>query len=131
MADRKLLKRVELARRASAGTPRDVALHRVRKAAKRLRYACEALEPVYGADAAKLGRVAKRIQNELGEHQDCVVARARLREFAVAANLAGESSFTYGLLTGEENARAERTLAAFRADWLAASHPKVRRWLRT
>ncbi|EIV92943.1 CYTH and CHAD domain-containing protein [Frankia sp. QA3] len=129
-ADRKLARRVEGARRAPAGSDRDVAYHGARKAAKRLRYASELMVPVHGDDAATLAKAAKRIQNELGEHQDCVVAQTRLREFAVAANLAGESSFTYGLLAGDERARAAATRAAFDATWARASRPRHRRWLR-
>ncbi|MCM3926127.1 CHAD domain-containing protein, partial [Frankia sp. AiPs1] len=129
-ADRTLARRVERARRAPAGSDRDVAYHGARKAAKRLRYASELMVSVHGRDAATLATAAKRVQNELGEHQDCVVAQTRLREFAVAANLAGESSFTYGLLAGDERARAAATRAAFEATWARASRPRLRRWLR-
>ncbi|WP_163553951.1 CYTH and CHAD domain-containing protein [Candidatus Frankia alpina] len=129
-ADRRLTRRVDRARRATAGSDRDAAYHGARKAAKRLRYACELMIPVHGGAAAKLAREAKRVQDTLGEHQDCVVAQTRLREFAVAANLAGESSFTYGLLAGDERARAAATRAAFDATWAQASRPRHRHWLR-
>ncbi|OAA23377.1 hypothetical protein UG55_103874 [Frankia sp. EI5c] len=129
-ADRRLTRRVDRAGRAPAGQPRDTAHHEARKAAKRLRYACEAVTPVHGSDAARLGARAKYAQTLLGEHQDCVVARQRLREWAVAANLAGESSYTYGLLTGQEKARAERTLAEFTARWPKLARGRYRRWLR-
>lgn len=128
-ADRKVRRRVERATHTGPGPSRDAAWHDARKSAKRLRYACEALVPVYGTDAATLGKTAKKIQNQLGAHQDCVVARTRLREFGVAANLAGESSFTYGLLTGDESARAARIVERFDADWPALARAKYRRWL--
>ncbi|WP_018638036.1 CYTH and CHAD domain-containing protein [Parafrankia elaeagni] len=128
-ADRRLTRRVARAERAAAGRPSDVAHHDARKAAKRLRYACEAVAPVFGPDAARLGRRAKKVQDMLGEHQDCVVARERMRTLAIAANLAGESSYTYGLLTGAENARAERTIDEFTARWPGLARRRYRRWL--
>jgi CHAD domain-containing protein len=120
-------------RRAEATAPgsgRDHAYHQARKAAKRLRYAAEAVEPVYGKDAARLVKNGKKIQNLLGEYQDCVIAQQTLHEFGLAANTAGESSFTYGLLLGVERCRADRTLTEFSARWPALSRKRDRRWLR-
>lgn len=70
----------------------DEALHRIRKAAKRLRYTAAAT----GAD--KVSERAKDIQTLLGDHQDSVVSRAHLSVQAQAAHAAGEDTFTYGLL---------------------------------
>jgi CHAD domain-containing protein len=128
-ADRRLTRRVALARTSPAGTERDLAYHGARKAAKRLRYASELMVPVAGKDAARLAKRARQVQNELGEHQDSVVAMGRLRRFAVAANLAGESSFTYGLLAGQERAHAADLRASFEHTWARASRPRLRRWL--
>ena len=85
---------------------RDVALHGTRKAAKRARYAAEAARPTLGKPAKKLGKRVKAVQSLLGEHQDSVVARAALREFAIQSHGAGESAFTWGLLYGREEAAA-------------------------
>ena len=58
-----------------AGTPaHDAALHDVRKAAKRLRYAAESLEPVFGSEATRLVGRARKVQSVLGQHHDSVVA---------------------------------------------------------
>jgi hypothetical protein len=46
------------------------------------------------------------VQEVLGDHQDSVVARQALRELAVQAHAAGESSFTLGVLYGREEQRA-------------------------
>src|SRR5262249_43083517 len=54
-------------------------LHRARKAAKRARYATELAEPVLGKSAAKQVKAYKRVQDELGEHQDSVIAADVLR----------------------------------------------------
>jgi CHAD domain-containing protein len=81
-------------------------LHGARKAAKRLRYAAELVEP---ADRRMKGiaRDAKDLQNLLGEHQDAVVAANFLSKISAASN--GEysgSGFTYGVLVANELNRA-------------------------
>lgn len=88
------------------GHDRDTALHEARKAAKRARYAAELAVPALGGPARRLVKDMKALQKLLGDHQDSVVAREALREIAVQANGAGESSFTWGLLHAREEARA-------------------------
>ncbi|CAO5161040.1 Metal-binding protein [Frankia sp. AiPs1] len=127
--DRTLRRRVRRALTEPPGPQRDAALHAARKAAKRLRYAGEAVAPALGPDAARHAGRAKKIQNLLGEHQDCVVAQDTLRAFAIAANLAGESSFTYGLLLGGERERARDTQDSFAARWPKLSRKRDRRYL--
>jgi CHAD domain-containing protein len=56
--------------------------HDVRKAAKSMRYAGELLEPLLGPGARTLARECARIQTELGQQQDQVVARAWLLRHA-------------------------------------------------
>lgn len=87
---------------AVAARHRDDALHEVRKAAKRVRYAAEAVADVVGADATALAKAAESAQELLGEHQDGVVAAGVLRETAVRAHLAGENAFSYGVLLGRD-----------------------------
>ncbi|HZC51956.1 MAG TPA: CYTH and CHAD domain-containing protein [Mycobacterium sp.] len=81
---------------------RDEAIHRIRKRAKRLRYTAAAT----GAD--KVSKHAKAIQTLLGDHQDSVVSREHLNQQAIAARVAGEDTFTYGLLYQQEADLAER-----------------------
>jgi CHAD domain-containing protein len=78
------------------------ALHRIRKRAKRLRYTAAAT----GAD--KVAEQAKAIQTLLGDHQDSVVSREHLIKQTEAARVAGEDTFTYGLLFQREADLAER-----------------------
>ncbi|MFJ8583955.1 CHAD domain-containing protein [Streptomyces sp. NPDC093595] len=104
----RLAARVDRALALPAGTARDLALHDARKAAKRVRYAAEAARPALGKPAKRFARRMKGVQQLLGEHQDAVVARGTLRETAVKAHAAGETAFTWGLLYGREEARAER-----------------------
>ena len=68
-------KRHRAVRRAGDSGERDLALHEVRKAAKRLRYAAESARPVFGKRAKRLAARAEAVQELLGEHQDTVVAR--------------------------------------------------------
>ncbi|HEY8217217.1 MAG TPA: CYTH and CHAD domain-containing protein, partial [Acidimicrobiia bacterium] len=57
-----------------APEPSDAQLHKVRIAAKRARYAAEAVEPAVGKRARVLARALVDVQDALGEHQDAVVA---------------------------------------------------------
>lgn len=102
-------RRVHRAARTAAratGRAHDTALHEVRKKAKRLRYAGELAEPLARKGSRRLRRRAKALQQALGEHQDAAVTRAVLRRLGVAAHLAGENGFTFGVLLGTERLRA-------------------------
>ncbi|WP_333778479.1 CHAD domain-containing protein, partial [Streptomyces sp. IBSBF 3136] len=89
------------------GEQRDLALHEARKKAKRTRYAAEAVTPALGGPARALTKSMKSLTSLLGDHQDSVMARRTLRELSAVAHAAGENAFTYGLLHGREEARAE------------------------
>ncbi|MEU1366470.1 CYTH and CHAD domain-containing protein [Streptomyces sp. NPDC005803] len=126
---KRLAGRMEHALELPPGSERDLALHDARKAAKRARYAAEAARPALGKPARKSAKRLKALQKALGDHQDSVVAREALRALAVQAHAAGETSFTWGLLYGQEEAAAgasERELPgvwakAVRADFRTAS----------
>jgi CHAD domain-containing protein len=94
---------------------RDAALHAVRKASKRARYAATA------AGADKFAKRLKRLQAVLGDHQDSVQARKELRATAVRALLAGENGFSYGVLLGVEERRAARARRKFDTAWQSIS----------
>ncbi|TDD37805.1 CYTH and CHAD domain-containing protein [Nonomuraea terrae] len=96
---------------------REIAMHDVRKSAKRARYTAEALRPTLGADMSRLAKLAAGIQEVLGTYQDGVVAQETLVKEAESARRAGEDTFTYGLLAGIERARAERAHAEFPRVW--------------
>ncbi|HEV2638012.1 MAG TPA: CYTH and CHAD domain-containing protein [Actinocrinis sp.] len=80
------------------GAERDVALHEARKAAKRARYAAEAVSPALGKRLRRSAKAMKGLQTVLGEHQDSVLAAHVIRELGLAAHAAGENAFTYGVL---------------------------------
>ena len=96
---------------------RGIALHDVRKAAKRARYTAEALRPSLGDDMGALAGAAEDIQEALGAYQDGVVAQELLAREAASAREAGADTFTYGLLIGLERAAAERAHAGFPKVW--------------
>ena len=83
-------------------------LHDVRKAAKRTRYAAEAV------DHKKTARRMKTLSKRLGVHQDSVVARRELRAIGIQSHLDGDNGFTYGLLYGRELADADRVEESLR-----------------
>jgi CHAD domain-containing protein len=94
---RKAQRKAHAARDAETRAERDNALHRIRKAAKRLRYVAAA------TGAAKVSMRAKTIQTLLGEHQDSSVSRDHLLREASVAHAAGEDTFTYGVLYQQES----------------------------
>jgi CHAD domain-containing protein len=89
------------------GHERDLELHEMRKAGKRLRYAAEVSQPALGKPAKKLVKAVKELQELLGEHQDSYVARDLLRELGAAAATEGGNGFAFGWLLRDEQARAE------------------------
>jgi CHAD domain-containing protein len=119
---RRLARHMANARHAE-GAERHEALHAVRKAAKRVRYATEVAGSELGG-AKDVVKVAKRIQKVLGEVQDTVVTRQLCRRLGASTG-EGENGFTFGRLHALEQARAELREADF---W--AFEPKARRVLK-
>ncbi len=123
-------RRMKRALRTPPGDRRDVALHRARKAAKRARYAGEAVVPPFGKQASRFARQMKRLQSVLGEHQDAVIARELERDLGMRAHLAGENAFSYGLMYERDSQQADRLAKRARRTWRKASRTRHRRWLR-
>jgi triphosphatase len=67
------------AKRLDEASPPE-AFHDVRKKGKRLRYTLEFVSEVYGKPVQKLIKPLKSLQDDLGDHQDAVVAAEYLRE---------------------------------------------------
>ena len=128
-AYRRTRREVRRARRAATDPARDAALHEVRKAAKRARYAAEAAEPALGTAARRFAKRMKAVQSALGGQHDAVTARGVAREIGIRAHLAGENAFTFGLLQerADLDAAAHRD-RAMRA-WKSAARRKYRGWL--
>ncbi|HUZ53401.1 MAG TPA: CYTH and CHAD domain-containing protein [Streptosporangiaceae bacterium] len=125
----KTSRRMKQALRGPAGERRDLALHRARKAAKRARYAGEAVGPAFGKQASRFARQMKRLQSVLGEHQDAVIVRQTERDLGMSAHLAGENAFSYGLMYERDDQAAVGLQRQARRTWREASQARYRRWL--
>jgi CHAD domain-containing protein len=104
--------------------PTDEALHAARIRAKRVRYAAEAMAPVFGKRAKGFAAAAVELQDVLGEHQDAVVARAWLRGAATSP----AQAFVAGQLAAIEAEAARAARAAWPAAWKSLSRKKLRFW---
>ena len=127
-AYRALAKQVDAAHDAPNGAERDTHLHEARKAAKKARYAGETLAEVFGKRATTFAAAMETLQEELGEHQDSVVMRARLVELA-QEDATVEAAFAYGRLHAQEEERGARAVARFEDSWKKASRKSVRSWM--
>ncbi|HZR51441.1 MAG TPA: CYTH and CHAD domain-containing protein [Streptosporangiaceae bacterium] len=126
---RRTKRRMRRARQAPAGSRRDAALHETRKAAKRARYAAEAVAPVFGKRARRFAKRMKAIQSALGEHQDAVTARGVARDIGIQAHMAGENGFTFGLLLERAHRGAQDIQPRARRAWKRAKRRKSLSWL--
>lgn len=126
---RKLDKAVAAVAEHPEGPERATALHTVRKAAKRARYAAELVAPLLGKDATRSAKRFKAVQSLLGDHQDAVQTRRFLRILGGRGHLAGQNGFTVGIWYEQQAAAADDVDAAFDATWRRAARRKHRRWM--
>lgn len=113
--DKERVDRLVLEETEVAPAERIEKLHDIRKAAKRLRYACAAAEPVLGDPARRLGKQAKRVQTVLGDHRDAVESRAVILERADGARAAGADTAVFEVFAATEHEAAHRALSAYPA----------------
>jgi CHAD domain-containing protein len=106
------------------GTPTNRQLHQVRIAAKRLRYAVEAFEPVAGRPARSFMKRLQRLTALLGDEHDAVVNQQRLRVLAQQPELA----FVAGELTALEGNVVAAVRREWRAAWRKATAKRTRFW---
>lgn len=115
---KKLRRAVRRATNTVPGPERDLALHEVRKRAKRLRYAAETAHPLNPKRAARVSRFAQKLQTILGDQHDSIIAQDRLlRRGGVDAYLRGENTFSYGRLHALEQQKAADAEARFWTAW--------------
>ena len=122
-------KLVEEAEPHADAAEREELLHDARKAAKAARYAGESVSRIFGADATAFAEAMEAVQEALGEHQDSVLTRERLRELGLASTSV-ETAFLYGRLHALEEARAENFRDRFDVAWKAAKRKSLHRWTR-
>jgi len=121
-----------LAKRARAlgdGVPEEE-WHEVRKRAKQVRYAAEAVRPALGTPAKRFAAQVERVTEVLGDHQDAAVAAQSLEGFLHERSSA-RAAFALGALWEEQRRAAGRARADFLALWPQVSAGKHRRWLRS
>ncbi len=94
-----------------------VALHRARKAAKRLRFAVEAVAAALGLDAVVFAAALEEVQETLGEHRDAVLATELLADLAADETTDGLVGFAYGRLHAFEQAIAAGAVDEFADAW--------------
>jgi CHAD domain-containing protein len=111
---RRQLKKVRKAVRALPDEPSDEELHEIRKLGKRARYAAEL------AGQEGVVKRAKTLQDVLGDHQDSVVAEAKLRELAEGAT--PEEALAAGRLIDGERTRHAQARAAWWDAWKKLEH---------
>lgn len=121
---------LEVAATAPPGEDHDEALHEVRKAARRARYASEVAAAVVGAPARHSARRAHRVQETLGTQHDAVTRQETLRRLAHQADLDGESTFTYGRLHALEEHAGQAAQDAAQKPLRRAAARGHRRWMR-
>jgi len=99
---------------SESSSPED--FHDLRKKGKRLRYALEPLQVIYGKPSEKMVELLKEIQDQLGDHQDLIVAAGLMRELGSAADLPPRTVFSMGSIAE----RHIRVAAELRADFLGS-----------
>jgi CHAD domain-containing protein len=100
---------------ALGSEPEDDALHASRISVKRARYAADLAAHELGRPGARFVALAKQLQDILGDHQDAVVAQARIRDWTASSD-DPRAQFAAGRLVQLERDR----MAAARAAWPAA-----------
>lgn len=81
---------------------RESYFHDMRKSAKKMRYAAEAVGAATNLKTKRLYNACKAMQSSLGDFQDSVTSRDRLVKMAELARRHGEDTFGYGLLYQRE-----------------------------
>jgi CHAD domain-containing protein len=121
---------LDVAAQAPTAEDRDEALHEVRKAARRARYASEVAALAVGAPARRSAERAHQVQEVLGSQHDAVTRQETLRRLAHQADLDGESTFTYGRLHALEQCAGDAAQEAAAAPLRRVSRRGHRRWMR-
>lgn len=111
-ATAKAARRMRRATPDDAANASDEALHEVRKAAKRARFAFETIATTEGKPAARAAERCHDVQEVLGQHQDSVLARQLLRRLGAGSAGPARNGFTFGLLHQVESDSARRARAA-------------------
>jgi CHAD domain-containing protein len=105
---------------------RDAELHQARIRAKRVRYAAEALTPVFGKPARRFARRAESLQEVLGTHQDAVMTIEWLR--LQSRGMTPRAAFAAGRLAGLEATALDDARALWPEVWTSLRRKSLRFW---
>jgi CHAD domain-containing protein len=121
-------------RELGKGDP-DEDFHETRKRAKRARYAAEsvadALKPRRARAAKRFARMATKVQDVLGEHQDATVASQEIARIITLHQ--GDPVFERAAarLKKRQQRAADRSRARFFKVWKRLDRKKLRRWFQS
>jgi CHAD domain-containing protein len=120
-----------LRRRVKRGgdRPTDRELHRMRIAAKRLRYAAEASVPAVGKRAKRTGVAAERLQTVLGELHDSVAAMEWIRRQLADPAITPGQAFAAGWLARDLALQQSHLRREWRSAWKRLEPKRNRDWL--
>ena len=100
--------------------------HPVRRRAKQLRYAIECGTSLFGKPAEEMLKALRRLQNELGAHQDAAMSKSRLAELAASgADLPPATLFLMGRIAEHQAAETQQAHKTLARAWRKVSG---RRW---
>lgn len=89
---------------------REENFHKVRKAAKKLRYSAEAVGKATPHNTKKLYSTCRTLQSILGDYQDAITTRDKLHRRAINAHKQGKDTFLYGVLYQHEHSLSRHYL---------------------
>jgi CHAD domain-containing protein len=127
---RRRYKKVRKDARALTGDSPPEDFHDLRKKGKRLRYALEPLQGLYGKPAEGMVDLLKAIQDDLGDHQDLNVAAALMRELGVSGDLSPRAAFSLGAMAERYNREAAELRANFLGSRELRALKKCKPWKR-
>jgi triphosphatase len=102
--------------------------HDLRKKGKRLRYALEPLQEIYGKQAKKMVKLLKKIQDDLGDHQDFIVASGLMEELGVAGDRPPQVIFSMGSMAEGYGREASTIRMGFLGSKSLRSLKKGKKW---
>lgn len=108
--------------------PGEAELHRVRRLAKKSRYAAEIVLPAEGKAAASFMKKMKRLQDVLGDLQDACVAEDRIQAYLPQAG-SPRAAFALGRLAELQATKRRRARARFPSVWKKVDRAGAKAWL--
>jgi CHAD domain-containing protein len=124
---RKNWRKLKRSVQALPAQPSDDQLHMIRIAAKRARYAAEAVAPTSGSEAEHFAEAMADLQTHLGDLHDAVVAAAWLRGQTTSDP---REALVIGQLIGMQLERAAELRVTWPDAWRSASDASLRKWMR-